>query len=716
MPPAPSFSPIDVAALFAPRSVVLVGASRRPHSAGAAILDNMLEARGTNGATPFAIHAVNPHPIELDGVIWSPSVEALPEPCELAIIAVPAAQVPGVIAALAHKGTRLAVVISAGLTAENGLKAEMLAAAQAAGIRLIGPNCLGVLVPRAGLNGSFATTGALPGKLAFLSQSGALATGVLDRAFSRGIGFSAVLSIGDMADLALDELVTQFAADAETSAILIYLEGLDDARPFRIAARAATLGKPVIALKAGRSRAAAKAAKSHTGALAGAYDVYRAGLNQSGVVVVETMEELFDAAAVLGGLTLPAGDRLAIITNGGGAGILAVDAMSGLAGRLATLAPETIARLDTMLPAGWSRGNPVDIIGDAPAGRYGGAIAAVLADPNVDGLLVMNCPTALADGAEVARGVVEAVRAGAAALATPKPVLACWLGDTNAGHARESFVDAGIALFEMPEDAVRGFSYLVQAARPAPSAIADLPAPPTPEVLAEARRMIADVRADGRLILSEPEAKALLGLFGVPVVPTVCAPSVAAIPAACAGLAPPYAVKIVSPDLTHKSDIGGVALGLADAEAARCAGEAMLARISAAHPEARLQGFSVQQMIRRKQAHELFCGIATDPAWGPVLMVGAGGTAVEVLADRALRLPPLGRAEALAMLGETRISRLLSGYRDVPATPPEAIADVVCALSRLVEALPEVAELDINPLLADADGVIALDGRVVLKA
>ena len=699
-------------ALFAPRSVVLVGASRKEGTAGHAILANLIAANDSQQSPRFVIHAVNPNPIDMPGALWSPSISAIAGDCDLAVIAVPAAHVPETLRELGARGTRLAVIISAGLGEASGLKPEMLAAAAEANIRLIGPNCLGILVPRAGLNASFAPIDAMPGKLAFLSQSGALATGVLDWAHSRSLGFSAVLSIGDMADLALDELVDLFAADADTDAILIYLEGLSDARAFWRAARAAAAQKPVIVLKAGRSQAAARAAKSHTGSLAGSYDVYRAALRQAGLVLVESLEDLFDAAAVLGRLMLPAADRLAIVTNGGGAGILAVDALSGLPGRLATLTPATIATLNGLLPAGWSGANPVDIIGDARASRYCGAVEAVLADANVDALLVMNCPTALADGGEVARAVAGSVAASHSA----KPVLACWLGDANAHAAAADFTDAGIALFQTPDEAIRAFSCLVQAAASKAAAGQPLPAPTqiAPASLAEAKALIAAVRADNRLILSEPEAKVLLALFGVPVVPTVCAATPTAVEASCAGLEAPYAVKIVSPDLTHKSDIGGVALGLADATAARCAAEAMLDKISAAHPEARLQGFSVQPMIRRKQAHELFAGIAHDPAFGPLLMVGAGGTAVEVLADRAIRLPPIGEADAAAMLAETRISRLLGGYRDVPATHAGAIVEVMLALSCLAITLPEVAELDINPLLADSAGVIALDARVVL--
>jgi acetyltransferase len=409
------------------------------------------------------------------------------------------------------------------------------------------------------------------------------------------------------------------------------------------------------------------------------------------------------------------GDRLGIVTNGGGAGILAVDAMEGLPGRLAQLAPATLAALDMALPATWSCGNPVDVIGDAGPERYRAAIAAMLADPGIDALLVMHCPTAIADAGAIA-ALIDEFQA-----TTAKPILGCWLGETNARRARDTLAKAAPAggapvLFSAPEDAIRAFSYLVQASHAAdqgPPIRHAASGESAARVLA-ARSLIAAVRADGRTVLSEPEAKALLAGFGIPVARAVAVATPEAVEAACASIDPPYVVKIVSPDLTHKSDIGGVALGLADPHAAREAAQAMLAHVTAIRPQARLQGFSVQALVRRKQAHELFAGFTTDPAFGPLLMVGAGGTAIEVLADRAIRLPPLDRGTAEAMLAETRISALLAGYRDVPATHREAIVEVVLALADLCRQVPGIAECEVNPLLADAEGVIALDARVLL--
>ncbi len=449
--------PINATALFAPSAIALVGASRRPGSVGAAILSNLIAAGG-----PAKIIAVNPNPIVADGVIWCGDAATLPKACELAILCVPAAAVVEVIDQLGRQGTRIAVVISAGITESNGLRAKMLSAAAAHGMRIIGPNCLGLLVPRAGINASFSQCDARPGGLAFLSQSGALATAMLDWADARDIGFSAVVSVGDMADVNLGDLINLFADDPETTAILLYIEGITDAPKFLAAARKASRIKPVIAIKAGRCAAAGKAALSHTGALAGAYDVYQAAFTQAGIIMVETLDELFDAAAVLATVSRITGDRLAVVTNGGGGGILAVDALDAQGGILAVLSYHIADQLNAVLPVGWSGANPVDIIGDANADRYNAAIAIVLSDPNVDAVLVINCPTALSPPQEAVEAVVRSVTQ-ARDSGYGKPVLGCWLGDHNVAGARPAFAAAGIPLFDTPAAAIRGFSYLVQA-------------------------------------------------------------------------------------------------------------------------------------------------------------------------------------------------------------------------------------------------------------
>lgn len=694
-------------AFLRPGGVALIGASNEAGSVGHAILHNLVEAPG---APP--IYAVNPHEVNLEGAAWVADIADLPRSCDLAVIALPARLVPETVRSLGGHGIRFAVVISAGLSPVE--REEMLSAARVHDMRLIGPNCLGVLLPHAGVNASFAPGGARAGGLAFLSQSGALTTAILDWAEARSIGFSAAASVGDMNDVGLGELVALFADDPQTRAILLYIEGLTDADRFLDAARAASTSKPVIAIKSGRSAAAGRAALSHTGALAGSYDVYRAAFRRAGIVMIESLDELFDAAAVIEQSPRASGERLAVVTNGGGAGILAVDALENLPGTLAELSDDTLSALDKVLPPTWSRANPLDIIGDARAERYRAAISAAFADPQVDAVLVVNCPTALASPGDVADAVIAACRERSAG-AADKPVICCWLGDRNAAAVATRFAEAGLPLFKTPEDAVRGFSYLVQAERSRRRAAAPAADMVIDEVRRdEARRLIEAVRRDRRTLLSEIEAKRLLDLYAIPVARTVLAETPDDVAAACQDMTGPYVVKIVSPDITHKSDVGGVALGLSDAQAAQAAAAAMASQLAERFPQAHVTGFAVQPLIRRKDAHELFAGIATDPTFGPILMVGAGGKAIEVLRDRAIALPPVNIEDAEAKIAETRISRLLAGYRGVPPADTGAAARVLSRLSAMAVELPELAELDINPLLVNAEGAIALDARAVL--
>lgn len=689
-----------------PDRVVLVGASEEVGSVGHAVLTNLLRGVGR-----FELHAVNPHALSISGATCHTSIDDIPAGPALAVIVIPARWVPDTLRELAAKGVGLAVVISAGLGQTTEPGREMLHAVREAGIRIIGPNCLGLILPHLGINGSFASGDAPAGELALLSQSGAIASAMVEWAAPHGVGFSAILSIGDMAQTALDELVALFAADPQTRAILIYMEGLEDGRAFVKAARAATAIKPVIVLKAGRGAAAGRAALSHTGALAGSWDVYRAAFREAGIVAVDSLDALFDAAAILDDISDLAGERLAIVTNGGGAGVLALDAMEAASVQLAALSDNTITGLDAVLPPGWSRANPVDIIGDAGPERYRAAMEAVLADDGVDAVLAMNCPTGLLVPGEAARAVAET----AGSVPRTKPVLACWLGDANQASSHEILGAARIPEFTTPAQAVRAFGYAVAANRARMKSMSGDAGAPDANAIALGGEIIDAVLADGRHVLSEIEAKRLLAAFDIPVVPTQFAATPEAAAQACAALPAPYALKIVSPDITHKSDFGGVVLGLADAAATRQAAEGMAKRIGVRFPKARIEGFAVQPMIRRKAAHELFAGIANDPAFGPVILFGAGGTAIEVINDKAIALPPVGPTRSAELIEETRIAPLLSGYRNVPATDRTAVASVIAALSHMALALPRIAELDINPLIADADGVIALDARVVLK-
>jgi acetyltransferase len=699
--------------LFKPESVALIGASDRPRSPGAVIAHNL---RSAGFAGPIML--VNPQHAEIEGERCYPDVASLPATPDLAVVATPPETAPGLIAALGERGTRAAIVISAGFReggAERGaaLQQAMLDAARPHLLRIVGPNCLGIMVPGHGLNATFAHLAAKPGKLAFVTQSGAIMTGILDWASARGIGFSHLVSIGAMADVDFGDLLDYLAQDAGTSAILLYMEAVSHARKFMSAARAASRRKAVIVLKAGRHAEGARAVASHTGALAGADGVYGAAFRRAGMLRVRSLRELFDAAQILAVSAPLKGDRLAIVSNGGGFGVLATDALIDEGGRLAELAPATLERLNAALPATWSHGNPVDIIGDAPGERYAHALTILFDDPDVDALLVLNCPTGIASSAEAAEAVV------AAAQMPHPPLIASWVGDSApVEEARRLLETRRVPAYDTPGQAVQAFMHLVRH-RDSRRALIETP-PSVPEEFvpdaAAARAVIDDALARGRSWLTEPEAKALLAAYRIPVAQTRTVADAEAAVVAAAAIGFPVAVKILSPDLTHKSDVGGVALELADAVQVRAAVAAMRARIAEAAPEARVEGFAVQPMIRRPNAHELIVGAVEDPQFGLVILFGQGGTAVEVVADRALALPPLNMRLAHDLMGQTRVSRLLHGYRGRPPADLDAIAVTLIKVAQLVSDFAEIAELDINPLLADPGGVIALDARVRVAA
>lgn len=691
--------------LLHPRSVAVIGASSRAGALGQRVLENIIDS-GFEGA----IFAVNPKRVEIEDEWWVASVEDLPMAPDLAIIVTPAATVPEILSQLGARGTRLAVILSAGFH-DPLLRQRMLDAARPHLLRVVGPNCLGVLLPHAKLNATFAHRNARPGGLTLISQSGALVTSMIDWAQDRRVGFSGIVSVGDMADVDLGDLIDLFAADPATNAIALYVEGITAAAKFMAAARAAARTKPVIVLKAGRSSAAAAAAISHTAALAGAWDVHQAAFRRAGMVAVESLTDLFDAVQVLANPLPRRGGRLAIISNGGGPGILAVDQLAATGGRLARLAPETLILLDAALPAGWSRANPIDVIGDAHAERFAAAVRAASHDPGVDAVLVIHCPTALASGGEVAKAIVGEQRNSC--ILRSKPLLACWLGAGNADAARAIFADTKTPVFDNLEDAVRGFGYLI-AADQARTALLRTPAPPSaPEgATTGAMAVVEAARRDGRAVLTAPEAKAVLAAFGIPVTPSRFAADVAAVADACATLTPPYAVKVVSPTITHKSDFGGIILGLPDAEAATEAALAIREKIRDALPDATIIGFEVAEMVDTAGCRELLAGIADDAQFGPVIAVGTGGVDVELIGDRVLGLPPLDEALARDMLDRTRIARLLAAHRGRNAADSGAVVTVLEALSAICTELPDIVELDINPLLVSPKGAVALDARI----
>ena len=700
--------------LLAPRSVALIGASPRQGSVGRAILNNIGKA---NFKGEFGL--VNPHYPEIDGIKTVGSLARLSFVPELVVLTAPAKSIAGLIDEAGHRGTAGAVIVSAGLGHGPGSLAEEAEhAAQKYGMRLIGPNCLGIMMPCANLNASFSAHMPDKGNLALISQSGAIAAGMVDWAAQRAVGFSGIVSIGDQLDVDIADLLDYFAMDQKTQAILLYIEAIKDARKFMSAARAAARIKPVVVVKSGRMAQGAKAAATHTGALAGSDAVYDAAFQRAGALRVSDLRELFDCAETLGRLKSRPGKRLAILTNGGGIGVLAVDRLAELGGIPAAMTPAIREKLDAMLPPTWSGSNPVDIIGDADPARYAAALEVLLADPGNDAILVMNVQTAIAPADEIAAVVTDIVRKyRAPQRMSPKPVLAAWIGADQ--KISDLLSGAGIPNYPTEDDAVRGFMHLVRH-RELVETLAQVP-PAMPSSFAPdteaARRVVVDALADDRQWLDPIEIKRLFDAYDIPMVPTYAATDAEqAVAHASAIFAQGSTVvlKIMSRDIVHKSDVGGVVLNLISAEAVRAATSEILARAKAMRPEARISGVMVQAMVLRPKARELILGLADDPTFGTVIVFGRGGTAVEIINDKALALPPLDLQLARSLIERTRVSRLLRAYRDVPAVKEDAVAMVLVKLSQMAADIPEIRGLDINPLLADQSGVLAVDARVAL--
>ncbi len=697
--------------LFKPRSIALIGASRRPNSVGAVLARNLLQ-----GGFDGPVMPVHPKHDHIQSVPSYPNVKSLPRPPDLAVIATPPETVPGLIAELGALGTKAAVVITAGFgegADEDGqrLKQAMLDAARPHLLRLVGPNCLGILVPKIGLNASFAETAARPGRLAFVAQSGAVVTSVIDWASSRKIGFSHLVSLGAMSDVDLGDMLDYLASDRDSRAILLYIEAVTSARKFMSAARAAARSKPVIVVKAGRHAEGARAVASHTGALAGSDEVYDTAFRRAGMLRVFSLEELFDAVGTLGAIDPPPGDRLTILTNGGGMGVLATDSLIDEGGRLAELTPETLAVLDKVLPPTWSRANPIDIIGDADGARYAAALTPLLEDRTVDAVLVLHCPTAIASSTEAARAVVDSL----GGKKSPS-VLTSWVGGEEARKARRLFADHKIPTYETPGQAARAFMHMVTYRRNQATLIetpASVPEDFTPDT-AKARDIIAEALRAGQVWLSDPQAKAVIEAYAIPVAGTEIAGDPKAAAEAAVSLGGAVALKILSPDITHKTDVGGVVLNLEGPRAVEAAATAMLEHVSREKPGTRIEGFTVEPMVRRPGAYELIVGMSEDLQFGPTILFGQGGTAVEVISDKALALPPLNMRLAHEAMSRTRIHRLLQGYRGLAPVNLDAVALTLIKVSQLVIDFAEIAEMDINPLLADEYGVIALDARIRL--
>ncbi|MCF7990446.1 MAG: bifunctional acetate--CoA ligase family protein/GNAT family N-acetyltransferase [Thiohalocapsa sp.] len=699
-------------ALFRPKAIALVIG---PGAQGqiAAVLASNLFGSGFKGR----LMAVHPDARRVEGHKAVHSVADLPEAAELGVVCAKHDSVPDIIEALAGKGARAAVVITDGFGAPHPHSADACAAignaAARCKVRLIGPNCLGVLVPSIGLNASFSHRMPRGGSLAFVAQSGAIVTSVIDWAGARGVGFSHLVSLGDLAGVGFGEMLDHLASDPATRGILLYIETLGDlpgsARRFMSAARAAARMKPVIVVKSGRHPTGARAVESHTGAMAGTDAVHDAAFARAGLLRVDGLEELFDAAAILALAKAPKGDRLAILSNGGGVAALAADELAEQGGRLAELSSETLDALDQVLPAGWSRANPVNVLGDADARRYTAALQVLEAERGADGILLLHCPTALSTPDDTA----TAVAAPASAARRPL-LLTSWIGAEGVGNARRRFAEHGIPTYPTPEQAVRAFMYLARYRRNQRLLTETPPSVPehfTPD-LQRARDIVREAVASDGGWLTEVASKQVLSAYGISAVPTYPAETPEEAAARAAEIGGPVVVKLQSPDLLHKTAAGGIALDVVGPAAAAEQARAIRARVAAAYPKARLAGFSVQPMVRRPGAYELIIGIADDPQFGPVILAGHGGTQAETIDDKAIGLPPLNMHLARELLSRTRIHRLLQGSPAHPAVNLDALSLALVRVSQLICDIPEIREMDINPLLADQFGVIALDARI----
>ncbi len=694
--------------LFYPKAIAMFGASDRTDTVGEVVYRNLLES-GYQGE----VYAINP---KRDTVKERPAyadLEAVDKPVDLAVVATPAQTIPAIVESCGRNGIKAMIILSAGFrevgAAGRKLEEQVLEIARSYGIRFLGPNCLGLIRPDIGLNATFGNNSALPGNLALVSQSGALCTAVLDWAEENDIGFSAVVSTGIGSDLEFGDILDFLVNDPKTGSILLYIEGVNDARTFMSGLRAAARIKPVIALKVGRHNVGAEASMSHTGALVGSDDAFSAALSRSGVLRVLSISQLFSAARALSSKYRGCGDRLAIITNGGGPGVMAADHAADLGLELSTLSEESIAALNEALPAVWSHGNPIDVIGDASPERYSQALDICLRDKNVDGAVVILTPQAMTHPLEVAEAVIELTRQH------NKPVLCNWMGGNQINAAREVFRKAHIPDFRTVEAAVDAFWFLAMHRRnqqlllQTPAKISARQEPPDAE---GARLIIESVLADGRKILTEPESIALLGAFRIPSVRNGIARSSNEALILAESIGFPVAMKIYSPDISHKSDAGGVRLNINTAREVRSSYQELVELVQSTRPEAKIDGVIVEKMYRSNNGRELMIGMITDPVMGPVISFGSGGTAVEVLGDSAVALPPLNRNLARELIERTKVSRMLGKFRNMPPANLDALVDVLLRVSTMACELPWIQEMDINPLILDEHGAVAVDARI----
>jgi len=696
--------------IFHPHRVAVIGASDKTSSVGYTVLRNLIGS-GFQGV----VYPVNPKRESVQGVQAYKDIPSLPHAPDLAVICTPAHTAPGIIRECGEAGTRGIVLISAGFReiGAEGKKVEQQVLEEKkrfTGMRILGPNCLGIIVPSIHLNASFAAATPEKGHIGFISQSGALCTSVLDWAIDEGIGFSYFVSVGNMLDVSMGDLIDYFGSATDTRSIILYVESVTEAREFMSAARAFARVKPIVAFKSGRFAKSAQAAASHTGAMAGVDAVYEAAFQRAGIERIFEIEDMFDCAEILARQQPPRGDRVTIITNAGGPGVMTTDALIAREGELAELTPETIEALNACLPPFWSHGNPVDVLGDAPPNRFGKAVEVVLQDANTDAVIVILTPQAMTDPTATATAVAEVAKKA------HKPVLAAWMGGAMVGRGVEILGEAGIPTYNSPEKAVRAFMHMVSYGRNL-EILHETPRDIPVEFTLDRKRLrgvFDTLLTEGTEILSENVSKAFLEAYEIPVTKPHLARNVDDAIALGKELGYPVVMKIHSPQITHKTDVGGVALNLGSDEALRKAYDKMMERVEERAPDAHVLGVTVQQMVTWPNQFELIIGMKKDPVFGAVIMVGMGGIAAEVFRDRALALPPLNDSLARRMLRSLKSWPLLKGYRGRPGANIDRLIEILMRFSYLVADYPEIKELDVNPLVVTPEDVIALDARVIV--
>ena len=697
--------------LFEPESIAVIGASETANSIGVTLVRNMLDS-GYKGKLFF----VNPKHETVFGQPSYASVGTIPQRLDIAVICTEAAAVPEIVEACGRAGCRNVIVIAGGF-AEAGprgaaLQRAALENARRHGMRLLGPNCLGIMRPGSQINLTFGHGFAHAGTIGLISQSGALCTAILDWALPNKIGFSNVVSLGAESDVDFGEVLDYMVSDPRTENIFLYIEGIKNARRFMSALRAAARCKPVLLIKVGKHPAGEKAARSHTGAMVGADDVFDAALRRAGVVRLANVGQMYAAASALFSHFRPRGNRLAIVTNGGGPGVMAADYAADIGIPLAQLHPATVTRLNELLPANWSKANPIDILGDADPARYGASLQACIDDEGVDGVLAILTPQAMTDPTQAARTVIDITRL------SDKPLVTCWMGEEQVGEARKLFQGAGIPTFRTPEPAVDLFSHVSnyyrnrQLLMQTPPSISEQ-APPR---LESARLVIESALMEGRKILSEMESKAILSAFRIPIAQTMVARSASEAMVLAEELGLPVVMKIDSPQIAHKSDCGGVRLNLNSLAAVRDAWLEIMDGVKKNRPDAQINGIAIEPMIQKANGRELVVGMMRDQVFGPTIVFGPGGTGVEAYnSERAVALPPLNPFLVADMLASTRTNARLGQFRNMPPVSMAAIEAILLSVSAMVCELPWISAMDINPLIVDENGAVAVDARITIE-